>query len=125
MDRKQRIEMILRVLLCPFLELPSQREDLLCAKAKVYRRMVASREDLPGRRRAYELACGRMERWLEGWVRPERLSEMNGLLEMYYPEEELRAYLSRSGRNDLDGYRDFLKFGEEKIKQQKSDCALE
>lgn len=104
MDRKQRIEMILRVLLCPFLELPSQREDLLCAKAKAYRRMVTSRDDLPGGRQAYELACERMEQWLEGWVRPERLSEMNGLLEMYYPEEELRAYLSRSGRNDLDGY---------------------
>ena len=54
MDRKRRIEMLLRVLLCPFLELPAQREDLLCAKAKAYRRMVASRGDLALNGKAYE-----------------------------------------------------------------------
>lgn len=104
MDRKRRIEMLLRVLLCPFLELPAQREDLLCAKAKAYRRMVASRGDLALNRKAYENACGRMERWLESWVRPDRLSEMGELLEMYYPEEELRTHLNGWDSEDLDGY---------------------
>ena len=104
MDRKRRIEMLLRVLLCPFLELPAQREDLLCAKAKAYQRMVAGEGDLASNRRAYERACERMEQWLEGWVRPDRLSEMGQLLEMYYPEEELRTHLSGWGREDLDGY---------------------
>lgn len=104
MDRKQRIEMVLRVLLCPFLELPSQQEDLLCAKAKAYRRMVTSKEDLLSNRQAYERACKRIEQWLEDWIHPDRLSEMDGLLEMYYPDEELRAYLNQSGQDDLDGY---------------------
>lgn len=104
MNRKQRIEMILRVLLCPFTELPSQQEDLLCAKAKAYVRMVTSKYDDIANKQAYEQACLRMERWLETQTNPVRLSEMTCLLEMFYPEEELRTYLSSTGYDDLDGY---------------------
>lgn len=96
--------MMLRVLLCPFLELPARREDLLYAKAKAYRNMVTSRENALASRRTYEQACRQMERWLEAQIHPDRLSEMNSLLEMYYPEEDLRTYLSQEGQDSLDGY---------------------
>lgn len=104
MDRKQRIEMILRVLLCPFLELPAHREDLLCAKTKAYHRIVTSGSNAISNKDAYERARVRLEHWMESHVRPERLSEMESLLEMYYPLEELRAYLIGEGQDDLDGY---------------------
>lgn len=104
MNRKQRIEMILRVLLCPFTELPTQQEDLLSTKANAYVRMVTNNDDYIENRRAYEQVCLRMEHWLETQTHPSRLSEMNCLLEMFYPEEELRAYLNSTGRDDLDGY---------------------
>lgn len=96
--------MILRVLLCPFLELPAQSEDLLCLKAKAYSKMVNSRTDESFCRRAYENASKKMERWLEEKILPDRLSEMDALLEMFYPEEELRRHLNRPGVDNLDGY---------------------
>ena len=102
MNRKQRIEMLLRALLCPFLQLPARQEDLLCAKARAYDRMVASGDRAS--QRAYEAASAELQRWLEGKSRPERLSEMESLLEMFYPEEELRTYLAGPGHENLDGY---------------------
>lgn len=104
MDRKQRIEMMLRVLLCPFLELHALPEAPLYAKAKAYCNMVTSRDDILSSRHTYEQMSREMERWLELRVRPERLSEMESLLEMFYPQEGLRTYLLGEGHHDLDDY---------------------
>lgn len=104
MNRKQRIEMILQVLLFPFLELPSQQEDLLCTKAKTYQKMVTATDNNPEYRQAYERSRQQMQCWLERRIHPDRLSEIDNLLEMFYPEEELRAHLNYSERGDLDEY---------------------
>ena len=104
MNRKQRVEMILHVLLMPFLAVPSSEDDLLYQKAEAYRRMVRSRDGVRDEQIAYAHAKERLTRWLEARTMPDRPSELEQLLEMFYPDEELKDYLDAAGADNLDGY---------------------
>ena len=104
MNRKQRVEMILRVLLMPFLTDPFGKDDLLYKKAAAYRRMVHSRNDVKTERNAYAAAKEKLIRWLELRAKTDRPSELEQLLEMFYPDEALKDYLEQTDPESLDGY---------------------
>ncbi len=107
MNRKQRVEMILRVLLLPFTQ-TLLKEDLLCAAALSYREMVRCTSADPYIRKTnqdgYRKSWGRLERVLEEQTQCERLGELEQLLEMFYPAEELKDYLDSRETDRLDGY---------------------
>ena len=83
---------------------PSSEDDLLYQKAEAYRRMVRSRDGVRDEQIAYAHAKERLTRWLEARTMPDRPSELEQLLEMFYPDEELKDYLDAAGADNLDGY---------------------
>lgn len=104
MNRKQRVEMILRILLTPFLTAHADRDDLLYQKAVAYRKMVRSSGDVKTERNAYAAARERLTRRLEIQTAPDCPGELEQLLEMFYPDEALKDYLEENRLESLDGY---------------------
>lgn len=105
MNRKQHVDLILRVLLMPFMRPIEGGADLLLNKLLTYRAMT--RDKLSGytiNRREYNSAQSRLENMLEAEVHPERLSEIKQLLNMFYPEEELSHMLGTDPDAAIDRY---------------------
>jgi len=105
MNRKQRVSMIVRVLLMPFTRDPFLGPDYLLEDVRVYRELVYSREFFPAEKRAaHDRARDALLRSIETEVKPDRLSELRELLEMFYPELALAEHLSQSPSGRLDRY---------------------
>lgn len=105
MNRKQRVLLIVRVLLFPYTRQPFTQEDLLLKKAQIYREMSLSSGGLYRQKSAvYNQLRQRLEERLQEEIPTCKLSEINQLQQMFYGEEELTAYLQRSRSDSLDGY---------------------
>lgn len=105
MNRKQRVKMIVRVLLMPFTRPPFEKRDLLLESARAYRDLLHSEDMYLGPKwKACEKAHEALVRCIEEETRPDKLSELGELLEMFYPESRLADYLGQSEDMGLDGY---------------------
>lgn len=105
MNRKQRVSMIVRMLLFPFTRPSFAMTDLLLQRTQAYMDLSANKDIYyQPELRAYERAHQALIRSLEEEMRPDRLSELDELLEMFYPEESLAAYLRTRPGGRLDGY---------------------
>lgn len=105
MNRKQRVSMIVRMLLVPFTRPPFSGEDLLLERTRTYNEFLESTDIYyQPKLQAYKDRRDRFIRSLEGEMKPDRLSELEELLQMFYPEEEMAAYLRGNGSRRLEGY---------------------
>jgi len=105
MNRKQRVSMIVRMLLFPLTRQPFSSQDLLLKRTQAYRSLVSSdsvyyRPKL----KAYRQAHKALIRSLETEMKPDRLSELDQLLEMFYPEGKLLSHLYTAPAERLEGY---------------------
>ena len=90
MNRKQRVSMIVRMLLVPFTRPPFSGEDLLLERTKTYNEFLESTDIYyQPKLHAYKERRERFIRSLEEEIKPDRLSELEELLQMFYPEEKM------------------------------------
>lgn len=103
MNRKQRVGMIVRVLLMPFTRPPFGSEDLLKTNAENYRKL----RDHTDRHRKLSERCERSRERLitsiTGEAQADRRSELRELIEMFYPEHELAQCLDENDEQ-LESY---------------------
>ena len=105
MNRKERVNMIVKSLLLPFTRPPFESEDLFVNSAQAYCNLSDSKDLDPGKAlRACSQARTALLGMLEREIRPGRLSELSELLEMFYPEDQLALAYKWSGRVSLDEY---------------------
>lgn len=104
MNRKQRVKMIVRVLLSPFTRDPFERQDLLLENAKAYRRL----RDHDGLYRNLvqknEKTQKALVNSLINEIQPDRLGELGELIEKFYPSSELTDHLEHISEDSLEGY---------------------
>lgn len=105
MNRKQRVSMIVRMLLFPVTRPPFSPQDLLLKRTQAYRGLVNS-DGLyyQPKLKEYHKAHKELIRSLEAEMKPDRLSELGELLEMFYPEGELLSYLHTVPVERLEGF---------------------
>lgn len=104
MNRKQRVKMIVRVLLSPFTRDPFSGQDLLREHAKTCRELRDHNglcSDLARRNKRTREA---LLNSLAEEVGPDRLSELRELVEMFYPASELAEHLDTAGDSGLEEY---------------------
>lgn len=102
MNRKQRVRMLVYVLLAPFLRPPFGERDFLAEKAQAFRNLKeATIGQEPQKRERYKIACNAAVSALQSEVQPDRLSELSMLLNKYYPDGELSDYLAESDSSHL------------------------
>ena len=105
MNRKERVNMIVKSLLLPFTRPPFESEDLFVNSAQAYCNLSDSKDLDPGKAlRACSQARTALLGMLEREIRPGRLSELSELLEMFYPEDQLALAYKQSGRVSLNEY---------------------
>lgn len=105
MNRKQRVKMIVQVLLAPFTRDPFENRDLMLEEARAYRGLFYSDDIyLEPKRRACEKAQDAVICSLERTAKPDRLSELGELLAMFYPERELAEQLGKANDKGLEEY---------------------
>ena len=105
MNRKQRVSMIVRMLLVPFTRPPFSGEDLLLERTKTYNEFLESTDIYyQPKLHAYKERRERFIRSLEEEIKPDRLSELEELLQMFYPEEKMADYLRKTASGRLEGY---------------------
>ena len=96
MNRKQRVELIVKTLLWCYTRPPFSSEDLLCNKALAYKELVQSDFTSHGQKSIqYQKARNELSFSVQKEVRLDRLSEVAELLEMFYPENEMANYLGK------------------------------
>ena len=97
--------MIVRMLLFPVTQPPFSSQDLLLKRTQAYRGLVNS-DGLyyHPKLKEYHKAHKELIRSLEAEMKPDRLSELGELLEMFYPEGELLSYLRTAPIERLEGY---------------------
>lgn len=104
MNRKQRVKMIVRVLLSPFTRNPFVDQDLLLNSAQAYQRL----RNHQGLYRDLVRSCDQTRKAvvhsLVEEIKPDRLSELGELLEMFYPAYELAEHLARKNVDGLEEY---------------------
>lgn len=104
MNRKQRVKMIVRVLLSPFTRDPFPSQDLMLNSAQAYRCLRNHQglyRDLSNR---YDQARKALIHSLVEEIKPDRLSELGELLEMFYPACDLAEHLDQTGGDGLEEY---------------------
>lgn len=104
MNRKQRVKMIVQVLLSPFTRNPFASQDLLLQHTQAYQNL----RDHQGLYRDLANRCDQTRKALvhslAEEIRPDRLSELGELVEMFYPAYELAEYLDKTNSGGLEGY---------------------
>lgn len=103
MNRKQRVKMIVRVLLTPFTRDPFSTEDLMLKSALLYQRRRDCKGVYPQLVKSCEQARNALRHSILEETTPERLGELTELLETFYPEHKLAEHLDRWG-DRLEGY---------------------
>lgn len=109
MNRKQRVAMIVKLLLLPFTREPFQQKDLLLEKAVAYQKLLISDNlSMEENLAAWERVRKRLIASIEDEIKPDKLSEMSELLEMFYPERTLAQIAvqteARNRRGGLESY---------------------
>lgn len=90
MNRKQRVEMIVKTLLMPFTCGPFTGEDLLLEKVLAYQAQAECTEDQHNiLHEKYHSKRMTLLQTLQASVRTDRISELVELVEMFYPEKKL------------------------------------
>lgn len=104
MNRKQRVKMIVHVLLMPFTRFPFGKQDFLLEDANYQRTLQKHHEvgwnEVKNRERNHKALLHTM---LEE-TKPDRISEVEELLEMFYPVGQMADYLERLQADGLEGY---------------------
>lgn len=96
MNRKQRVELIVKTLLWCYTRPPFSDKDLLYSKARAYRELVDSDYTSYEKKNVqYQKVRNELSLSVQKEVHLERLSEVTELLEMFYPENEMANYLSK------------------------------
>ena len=104
MNRKQRVKMIVRILLMPFTRKPFDRQDLLLEYAKACQSLRDHKGPYSKLIRKSEKARNVLVNSLVPEVQPDRLGEVAQLLEKFYPSIELTKYLDAASGEGLEGY---------------------
>lgn len=106
MNRKKRVQLLLRVLLSPFTEPPFAGSDLWEEKTRAFQNMKQARADgdFEQSRRAYKAVRRQLVESLERRTTPDRISELEQLVDFFYPDEELEEFLRADGVSCLDGF---------------------
>ena len=104
MNRKQRVTMIVRVLLVPFTRNPFQHRDLLLENAKTYLQLRDHKGIYSDLIHKNNQAQTELVNSLIGEIQPDRIGELVELLEKFYPSSELAAHLDSEYGEGLEGY---------------------
>lgn len=104
MNRKQRVKMIVRVLLMPFTRDPFSDQDLLRENAKVYRELRNHNGQYRDLERQNKRTWEALIHYLAEEIKPDRLSELGELVEMFYPASDLAEHLDAVMDSGLEGY---------------------
>ena len=109
MNRKQRVELIVKTLLWCYTRPPFSNEDLLCSKAWAYKELIQSDFTAHGKKSVeYQKARTELSLSVQKEARLDRLSEVAELLEMFYPENEMANYLRKYSTSLAGWYLDRL-----------------
>lgn len=104
MNRKQRVKMIVQILLMPFTRNPFDRQDLLLKYAKTCQNLQDHKGPYSTLIRNNEKARNMLINSLVPDIQPDRLGEVAQLLEKFYPSIELTKYLDVTRGEGLEGY---------------------
>lgn len=104
MNRKQRVKMIVRVLLSPFTRDPFSDQDLLLNYTRACQRLWAHQGLYHDLARGCDRARKALIHSLAEEVKPDRLSELRELFEMFYPPRELAEHLAGTNGDGLEEY---------------------
>lgn len=102
MTRKQRVELIVKILLWPYTRPPFSGEDLLAHKASAYETQAESPVSQHSQQiKTYEKIRTQLSRAVAEEVHIDRLGEVNELVEMFFPEREMAKHLKGHPHLDL------------------------
>lgn len=104
MNRKKRIRLMIGTLLAPYTQRPFLDPDPWDQKAQAFQRMNQADSTFLTRREDYRRARNRLFRSMEERVPHDRISELEQMTDLFYPDEAAEAYLRSAGHTRLDGY---------------------